>query len=213
MGDRDQITALVHRYGALLDAGDIDGVVAMFSHATWRSAATGAVLRTPEEIRAVYDNIVLHDGAPRTRHLMTNVVQAVAVTLGLLVVLITDEVAFDGVIAFALGCYLLWIAGGILKTSVGDVLDASLDDDEVEQLRQTIADAAGNASAFHDLRTRRTGQVRHIDFHMTFPGDMTVEESHAIINRVEARIEAFWPGSVINVHAEPLSEAPKEPPL
>ena len=74
MGDVDQIAALVHRYGALLDAGDIDGVVAMFSHATWRSAATGTVLRTSDEIRAVYENIVLHDGAPRTRHLMTNVV-------------------------------------------------------------------------------------------------------------------------------------------
>ena len=74
MADRDDITALVHRYGALLDAGDIDGVVALFSRATWRSAATGTVLRTPEEIRGVYEGIVMHDGSPRTRHLMTNVV-------------------------------------------------------------------------------------------------------------------------------------------
>jgi 3-phenylpropionate/cinnamic acid dioxygenase small subunit len=74
VGDRDEIHALVQRYGALLDAGDMDGVVAMFSRATWRSAATGEVRRTPEEIREVYENIVLHDGAPRTRHLMTNVV-------------------------------------------------------------------------------------------------------------------------------------------
>ena len=73
MGDRDEITALVNRYGELIDTGDIDGVVAMFEHATWRSAATGSVLRTPEEIRAVYDRIMLYDGVPRTRHLMTNV--------------------------------------------------------------------------------------------------------------------------------------------
>jgi 3-phenylpropionate/cinnamic acid dioxygenase small subunit len=72
--DRDRIEALLHRYGALLDAGDVDGVVAMFSRATWRSAAAGTVLRTPEEIRAVYENIVLHDGSPGTRHLMTNIV-------------------------------------------------------------------------------------------------------------------------------------------
>jgi len=72
MGDRDEITALVHRYGELLDDGDFDGVVALFEHATWRSAATGTVLRAPEEIRAVYDRIVLYDGVPRTRHLMNN---------------------------------------------------------------------------------------------------------------------------------------------
>jgi len=74
MGDRDEITALVHRYAELLDGGDIDGVVAMFAHATWRSAATGAVLHTADEIRAVYDRITLYDGSPRTRHLMNNLV-------------------------------------------------------------------------------------------------------------------------------------------
>jgi cation diffusion facilitator family transporter len=151
--------------------------------------------------------------ASEARHLMTDVVQAGAVSLGLVVVLITDEVAFDGVIAFALGCYLLWIAGGILRSSIGDVLDASLEPEEVEDLRRLIDEASGHRAGFHGLRTRRTGQVRHIDFHMTFPGAMTVEQSHAVIDGVEARIEAMWPGSVVTVHAEPESEAPQEPPL
>jgi 3-phenylpropionate/cinnamic acid dioxygenase small subunit len=75
VGDRDDIAALVHRYAELIDAGDMDGVVAMFSAATWRSDASGAVLRTPEEIREVYDRIVLYeDGTPKTRHLMNNLI-------------------------------------------------------------------------------------------------------------------------------------------
>jgi 3-phenylpropionate/cinnamic acid dioxygenase small subunit len=74
VGDRDDIAALVYRYAELLDGGDLDGVVALFAGATWRSDATGAVLRTPEEIRAVYDRIVLYDGTPRTRHLMNNLI-------------------------------------------------------------------------------------------------------------------------------------------
>ncbi len=151
--------------------------------------------------------------ASEARHLMTNVVQAGAVTLGLVVVLVTGEVAFDGVIAFGLGCYLLWIAFGILRMSVGDVLSASLDPEEVAALRATILRVCGTRAGFHDLRTRRTGQVRHIDFHMTFPDEMTVAESHAIINEVEHRIELELPGSVVTVHAEPMSEAPQEPRL
>jgi 3-phenylpropionate/cinnamic acid dioxygenase small subunit len=75
MADRDEITALVYRYAELLDGGDMDGVVAMFAAATWRSHVSGAVLRTPEEIREVYDRIVLYeDGTPRTRHLMNNLI-------------------------------------------------------------------------------------------------------------------------------------------
>jgi 3-phenylpropionate/cinnamic acid dioxygenase small subunit len=71
---RDDITAIVHRYAELLDAGDVEGVVAMFSRATWRSAATGTVLRTPDELRAVYSALVPDDGPIRTRHLMHNLI-------------------------------------------------------------------------------------------------------------------------------------------
>jgi hypothetical protein len=71
---RDQIAALVHGYAELLDGGDVEGVVALFSRATWRSAATGTVLRTPEELRAVYSRLVPTDGPIRTRHLMHNLI-------------------------------------------------------------------------------------------------------------------------------------------
>lgn len=151
--------------------------------------------------------------ASEARHLMTNVVQAVAVTLGLVIVLVTGEVRVDGVIALALGCYLLWVASGIILSAAGDVLDKSLAPDEVARLREVIEEVIGDRTAYHGLRTRRTGQVRHIDFHMTFPGDTTVEDSHAVIDRVEERIERIWPGSVVNVHAEPERLAPPKPQI
>jgi SnoaL-like domain len=71
---RDDITAIVHRYAELLDGGDVEGVVGLFSRATWRSAATGTVLRTPDELRAVYSSLVPEDGPIRTRHLMHNLI-------------------------------------------------------------------------------------------------------------------------------------------
>lgn len=70
--DRAQITGLVLAYARLLDAGDFDGVAALFEHATWRSAAHGTVLRGAGEVRTAYDRIRLHDGSPRTKHLITN---------------------------------------------------------------------------------------------------------------------------------------------
>lgn len=68
-----EITALVHEYTRRLDAGDLDGVAALFADATWRSAADGAVHRGTAEVRRVYDRVRLYDGGtPRTRHLITN---------------------------------------------------------------------------------------------------------------------------------------------
>ena len=74
MGDIDDIEALVYGYAERIDAGDMDGVVDLFAHATWRSTLTGQVLRERSEIKAVYERIALYDGSPRTKHLMTNLV-------------------------------------------------------------------------------------------------------------------------------------------
>ena len=74
MGDIDEIEALVYGYAERIDAGDMEGVVDLFAHATWRSTLTGQVLRERAEVKAVYDRIALYDGSPRTKHLMTNLV-------------------------------------------------------------------------------------------------------------------------------------------
>jgi len=71
VGDLDAITALVHVYAERLDTGDLDGVAHLFDHATWRSQ-TGEVRRGFDEVRPVYDRVILYEGTPRTKHLMTN---------------------------------------------------------------------------------------------------------------------------------------------
>jgi hypothetical protein len=72
------ITALVHGYAELLDAGDLAAVARLFEHATWRSASTGEVRRGTSEVSEVYDKVRLYDGIPRTRHLITNLVIDIA---------------------------------------------------------------------------------------------------------------------------------------
>src|SRR3954465_2109426 len=73
--DAEKIRALVAAYGERLDAGDLDGVTALFANATWRSGTR--VLTGVDEIRAVYDDVILYAGAPGPRHVMGDVVVAV----------------------------------------------------------------------------------------------------------------------------------------
>ena len=72
--DLEDITALVMRYAERLDAGDLDGVAALFAHATWRSPARAEPLRGAEQVRRAYDGVLLYDGIPATRHVVTNLV-------------------------------------------------------------------------------------------------------------------------------------------
>jgi 3-phenylpropionate/cinnamic acid dioxygenase small subunit len=71
--DADAIRSLIHSYAELLDAGDLDGVAALFEHATWRSSTRSDVLRGSEQVRGAYRDVILYDGIPRTRHVISNV--------------------------------------------------------------------------------------------------------------------------------------------
>ncbi len=70
---RDAIAALVYAYADRLDAGDLDGVAALFADATYGRAG-GPVRRGTAEVRSALAVVKLHDGSPRTRHVVTNLV-------------------------------------------------------------------------------------------------------------------------------------------
>lgn len=74
MDDVSQITALLHAYAERIDAGDLDGVAAMFAHATWRSPGRAEPLRGTAAVRKAYDGVILYDGIPSTKHVVTNVI-------------------------------------------------------------------------------------------------------------------------------------------
>ena len=70
----EEITALLHEYAYRLDAGDLDGVCALFGHAELRSTRHDRVLRGAAEARTLFEPVVLHgDGTPQTMHQITNV--------------------------------------------------------------------------------------------------------------------------------------------
>ena len=85
----DQIVALIHEYATLLDAGDLDGVAALFEHAELGSTRHSRRLRGAAEARTNYDNVIIYDdGTPRTLHQITNV-----------------TVSIDGATATARSCF------------------------------------------------------------------------------------------------------------
>ena len=72
---QDSIAALVYRYAELLDSGDLDGVAALFEHATWGAGTRTERMRGSTEVRRMYDGVILYDdGTPHTKHVITNLV-------------------------------------------------------------------------------------------------------------------------------------------
>jgi hypothetical protein len=77
MSDVEQITRLLHLYTHLLDRGDFDSVAKLFSQGRF-ATSQGDVASGYDEVRALYANVELIDGTPRTKHLVTNSVIDIA---------------------------------------------------------------------------------------------------------------------------------------
>jgi 3-phenylpropionate/cinnamic acid dioxygenase small subunit len=73
-----EIENLIYTYAERIDAGDLDGVAALFAHGRIRGMADGppeTVFTGAAGVRAMYD-MAIHlyaDGTPKTKHLTTNV--------------------------------------------------------------------------------------------------------------------------------------------
>jgi hypothetical protein len=68
--DERDILDLLCEYCDSVDRGDLDAFAALFADGAWGIA--GDLAEGAAAVRTVLDNVILYDGIPNTRHLMTN---------------------------------------------------------------------------------------------------------------------------------------------
>jgi cation diffusion facilitator family transporter len=141
------------------------------------------------------------------KHLVTDVFTSVGVLIGLGLALLTGWQLLDPLVAALVALSIIRTGTGVIRTSVGGLMDAAPSPEVVEDIKQVIAKSAAGASGMHDLRTRHAGHTTFIEFHLTVSGRMTVSESHAICDRIEDALEAAIDGARVTIHVEPHSES------
>lgn len=141
------------------------------------------------------------------RHLWTDVVTSIAVVIGVLIVLGTGILWLDAAIAVGVGLNVLWSGWGVVRESVGGLMDEAPGGAVMTRIRDIVQLEADGAIEAHDLRTRHAGRMTYLEFHLVVPGDMRVADAHAICDRVEAALKAEVEGLVITIHVEPEGKA------
>lgn len=166
-------------------------------------------------INAVWASVLIRQGRARRspaleadgRHLVTDVVSSVGVLVGIGLAAATGYVILDPLLALLVAANILWSGWGLVKSSVGGLMDEAVSPEALEQIRGVISTHADGALEAHDLRTRRAGRVTFIDFHLVVPGDLSVMSAHAICDRIEAALRAAVGEAVITIHVEPEDKA------
>jgi cation diffusion facilitator family transporter len=94
----------------------------------------------------------------------------------------------------------------IFIPSVNELLEISLDKEDVEEIRSIIL-TTNEVKDFHDLRTRRIGKKAAVEFHLLLDQDMSLVKSHDIATDIENKIlELFDSECIITIHVEPYEE-------
>jgi cation diffusion facilitator family transporter len=143
-------------------------------------------------------------------HLRTDVYTSVGVMVSLFLIWMAqwifpgkDFFWLDPVAAIGVALLIIKAAYDLTAQSAKDLLDVHLPDVEVEWIRQCILDHRSVVRGFHDLRTRKAGHFRFVEFHMKVGRQMSLVDAHDITKVLKKKITARFPGTTVTIHIEP----------
>ena len=109
----------------------------------------------------------------------------------------------DPVAAIGVALLIIKAAYDLTAQSAKDLLDVHLPDAEIAWIRQCILNQNSVVRGFHDLRTRKAGHFRFVEFHLKVDPHMSVMDSHDITKVLKTKIKAQFPGTTVTIHIEP----------
>lgn len=136
-------------------------------------------------------------------HFAMDVYTNLALLVGLVILTVLPLPWLDPGMSILVALYILFEAFRLLRRGLGDVLDEQLPDQVQAEIEQLIEDHKHELFGYHNLRTRRAGSQKLIDFHLTVCKHLSVEEAHDITDYLEQRIAARIEGTDVTIHVEP----------
>lgn len=143
-------------------------------------------------------------------HHRSDALSSVVVFIGILGSL-NGYLYLDGVAAVVVGFMIIYIAWKLGLSATKELVDSSIDTDQVKQLRGSIGRISG-VNSVHSLRTRKIGHTISCDVHVQVDPFLSVSEGHIISVSVE-RVAKECLGNLndVTVHIDPEDDETVEP--
>jgi cation diffusion facilitator family transporter len=137
------------------------------------------------------------------QHLRTDAISTMGIVIGLGILYFTGWPWLDPVLAIALGIYIVYTGYGIIRHSIGGIMDEAdhvLLDQFVELLERERLTAWID---LHNLRVIRYGAKLHVDCHLTLPWYLNLHEAHREVDALSEKIRNNFGTSIeLFVHTD-----------
>ncbi|HEY2715676.1 MAG TPA: cation diffusion facilitator family transporter [Solirubrobacterales bacterium] len=137
-------------------------------------------------------------------HLRTDALTSAGVLLGLALVQITGDAAFDSITALVVAVAIVIAGIRIIRRSSGVLVDEALPESEMDRVEAALAAArTPEVAGYHKLRGRRAGSRRWVDLHVQFRSGTSLERAHEVAHQMRDEVEVEVPGAEVLIHVEP----------
>lgn len=138
-------------------------------------------------------------------HLKTDVYTSAGVALGLALLYFIHWSLLDPLIAIAVASLILYEAYHLLIRAFSPLVDVSLNEDEVACIVNCLNEVLGDQYSYRELRTRKSGHFRYVDFILQVKPELSVQQAHDFCDSLDTLIENRLPNCEVNIHVEPLT--------
>lgn len=153
------------------------------------------------KVAKITDSIAIYSDA---QHLRTDIYSSLAVFIGLVVINITNCHILDPLIALVVAIIIMNTGVKICKRTMNDILDGSLPESDIELIRSTIkTNSQETALAIKEIKTRKAGKDKEIVIILCVDGNLTVQYTHNLCDKLEHEIEKQLGNTKITIHVEP----------
>ncbi len=135
-------------------------------------------------------------------HLKTDVYTSIGVATGLVLMWISGMPLVDPIIAIFVALLILKESFELFSKAYAPLLDLALPASEVAKISGIIQYHCTGGMSFHDLRTRKAGNYKYIDFHLNLDPEKTVREAHEICDQIEEDLKKAFDHTEVTIHVE-----------
>ena len=143
--------------------------------------------------------------ADRT-HYAADLASNVIALVGIAAVALFNMVSLDALAGAAVAAILLWGAVSVFREASSELMDRELPQADRDRIKALMKQDP-RITDVHQLRTRASGPVTHMQMHADLDPELSLEAAHQIVVAAERRVLTEFPSADILIHPDPRGRA------
>lgn len=142
-------------------------------------------------------------------HFYTDFWRDAMIIVSLIIIYFFDFYIADTLLGIGIAFYIGFSAIDLLKTAFKTLTDHELPLSFRQQIVAKIQNSHPEIKSFHDLRTRRSGKHKFVDFHLVLRENISLKKAHALAENLMTEIQKDLPHTEVMIHLDPRDDSGK----